>query len=76
MVCLKTLEQHVLSLQNQFFSLPSNLGNVVEHQFYHRWRMLMIKLHYAWTFLNINLLNDDANAKEVLNRMLQKTLAT
>ncbi len=57
-LCLKTLERHVLSLRNQLFSLPSNLANVVEDQFYHKWKMLTIELHYAWTFLNPNLLNE------------------
>jgi hypothetical protein len=37
---MKTLEWHVLSLWNQKSSLPSNLADVVEGQFYHWWRML------------------------------------
>jgi hypothetical protein len=31
---MKILEQHVLSLWNPLFELPSNLANVIENQFY------------------------------------------
>jgi hypothetical protein len=57
------------------FEFPSNLANVIEDQFYQRWKMLTINLHYARAFLNPYLLgearlHDDANAKENLNRFL------
>jgi hypothetical protein len=57
------------------FELPSNLANVIEDQFYMRWKMLTTNLHYAWAFFNPYLLgeallHDDANAKEVLNKVL------
>jgi hypothetical protein len=32
---MKTLEQNVLSLRDQSFSLPSNLADEIEYQFYH-----------------------------------------
>jgi hypothetical protein len=47
---MKTLEQHVLSLQDPQFELPSNLVDVIENQFYQKWKML-IDLHYAGPFL-------------------------
>jgi len=37
---IKTLEWHVLSLWNQLSSLPLNLADVMEDQFYHWWKML------------------------------------
>jgi hypothetical protein len=51
------------------FELPSNLANVIEFQFYQRWKMLTTDLHYIGAFLNPYLLNeahlhDDADAKE------------
>jgi hypothetical protein len=55
---MKTLEWHVLSLWDPPFELPSNFVNVIENQFYQKWKML-IDLHYAGA-----LLNPDVNAKE------------
>ncbi len=54
----------------QLFSLPSNLANVVEDQFYHWWRVLTIKYIMQGPFSIQTYwmkLNDDVNAKEVLN---------
>jgi hypothetical protein len=47
---MKTLEQHVLSLQDPQFELPSNLVDVIENQFYQKWKMLMTDLHYVKFF--------------------------
>jgi hypothetical protein len=47
---VKTLERHVSSLQDFQFELPSNLANVIENQFYQRWKMLMTDLHYVGFF--------------------------
>jgi hypothetical protein len=49
--------------------LPSNLANVIEDQFYQRWKMLITDLHYAGAFPNPYLLgearlHDDVDAKE------------
>jgi hypothetical protein len=57
------------------FELPSNLVNVIENQFYQRQKMLMIDVHYIGAFLNPYLLgevhlHDDADVKEVLNKVL------
>ncbi len=78
---MKTLERHVLSLQDPLFELPSNLVDVIEDQFYQRWEMLTIDLHYAKALFNPYLLgearlHDDTNVKEVLNRLLQNTIRT
>jgi hypothetical protein len=35
---MKTLEWHVLSLQDPSFELPLNLADVIENQFYQRWK--------------------------------------
>ncbi len=72
---MKTLGQHVLSLQDPSFELPLNLADVIEDQFYHSWKMLTIELHYARVLFNPYLLGEaclhvDANAKETLNRVL------
>ncbi len=71
----ETLEQHVLSLGNPPFELPSSLANVIENQFYQRQRMLTIDLHYVKALLNPYLLgetpmHDDVNVKDTLNRIL------
>jgi hypothetical protein len=42
---MKTLEWHVLSLQDPLFELPLNLVDVIENQFYQRWKMLTTDLH-------------------------------
>jgi len=57
------------------FELPSNLANVIEFQFYQRWKMLTADLHYTRAFLNPYLLgetclHDDADAKEAQNKVL------
>jgi hypothetical protein len=72
---MKTLEQHVLSLQDQPFSLPLSLVDVIKHQIYYWWRMLMIGLHYTKAFSNpFKLakicLHDDVNDKEIFNCVL------
>ncbi len=51
------------------FELPSNFPNVIKDQFYQRWKMLTIDLHYVGAFLNPYLLgeaclHDDVDAKE------------
>jgi hypothetical protein len=46
------------------FELPSNLVDVIENQFYQRWKML-IDLHYARALFNL-----DVDAKETLNKVL------
>jgi hypothetical protein len=66
---MKTLEQHVLSLQDPPFELPSNLVDAIKDQFYQRWKM-----HYGGALLNPYLLgearlHDDADAKEALNKV-------
>ncbi len=76
---MKILKWHVLSLWDPLFELPSNLANVIEDQFYQRWKMLTTDLHYARALLNPYLLgeiclHDDANAKKMLNRVLRKTI--
>ncbi len=78
---MKTLEWHVLSLQNPLFELPSNLANVIEDQFYQKQKMLMIDLHYVGALFNPYLLgeahlHDDADVKEALNKVLWKTIHT
>jgi hypothetical protein len=78
---MKALEQHVLSLQDPPFELSSILANVIENQFYQRWKMLAIDLHYATTFLNPYLLGEaclhgDVDVKEALNIILQKIVDT
>jgi hypothetical protein len=47
-----------LSLQNPLFELPSNLADVIEDQFYMKWKMLTTNLHYAWAFFNPYLLGE------------------
>jgi hypothetical protein len=61
--------------------LPSNLANVIEDQFFQRWKMLTTNLHYARTLFNPYLLvevhlDDDLDAKEALNKILQKIANT
>jgi hypothetical protein len=78
---MKTLEWHVLSLQDPFFEFPSNLTNVIENQFYQMWKMLTTDLHYARVLFNPYLLDeaclhDDANVKEALNIVLWKIVGT
>jgi hypothetical protein len=51
------------------------LQNVIEDQFYQKWRMLMIDLHYVGAFLNPYLLgeahlHDDEDVDKVLNGVL------
>ncbi len=75
----KTLKKHVLSLQNQSFSLLLNLANVIKHQFYHQWKMLMTDLHYAKALFNPYLLikvhvHDDVYAKKHLIIYYEKIL--
>ncbi len=72
---MKTLEQHVLSFQDQPVSLPFNLVDVIKHQFYYWWRMLMIDLHYTKAFSNPFRLDevcfhDNVNDKETFNCVL------
>jgi hypothetical protein len=72
---MKKLEQHVLSLQNQPFSLPFSLVDVIKYQFYYWWKMLMIGLHYTKAFSNPFKLveicfHDDVNDKEIFNCVL------
>ncbi len=48
---------------------------MIEDQFYEKWRMLMIDLHYARAFFNPYLLgearfHDDEDVENVLNRVL------
>ncbi len=74
---MKTLEQRVLSLQYQPFSLPMNLVYVIKHQFYYWWKMLMIGLHYTKAFSNPFKLaefyfHDDVNDKEIFNCVMKK----
>jgi hypothetical protein len=74
---VKIMAWLVLSLQNPSFELPPNLVNVIKIQFYQRWKMLMINLHYARALFNPYLLDEihlqyDVDAKEVLNIVLQK----
>ncbi len=78
---MKTLEWHVLSLQDPSFKLPLNLADVIENQFYQSWKMLITNIHYARAFFNPYLLgevhlHDDVDAKEALNKVLQKTTIT
>jgi hypothetical protein len=78
---MKTLAQHVLSLRDPPFELPSNLANVIEDQFYRRWKMLTTDLHYARALFNPYLLgeaclHDDVNVKETLNKILRKRACT
>jgi hypothetical protein len=61
--------------------LPSNLANVIEDQFYQRWKMLTTGLHCAGFLFNPYLLgeaclHDDVDAKETLNIALQKKTCT
>jgi hypothetical protein len=75
---MKTLEWHVLSLRNLPFELPLNLKDVIEDQFYHRWKMLTTNIHYARALFNPYLLggvclHDDANAKEIFKSFAKKT---
>jgi hypothetical protein len=61
------------------FELPSNLVDVIEDQFYQRWKMLMTNLLYVGALFNPFLLGEirlhnDANVKEALNIVLQKKL--
>jgi hypothetical protein len=61
------------------FELSSNLIDVIEDQFYERWKMLTINLHHVKVFLNPYLLgevclHDDENVKEALNKVLQKII--
>jgi hypothetical protein len=77
---MKTLE-HVLSLQDPLFELLSSLANVIEDQFYQRWKMLTTNLPYVKAFLNPYLLgetrlHDNANTKKMLNKVLQKITNT
>ncbi len=51
---------------------------MIEDQFYQRWKILIIGLHYAGAFFNPYLLgeaclHDDVHVKEALNITLQKT---
>jgi hypothetical protein len=51
--------------------MRSSFIDVVKHQFYHRWRMLMANLHYIKTFFNPYLLVEaclhaNVNAKKAL----------
>jgi len=60
--------------------LLSNLVDVIEDQFYQRWKMLMTD-PYARPFFNPylldeNRLHDDADAKEALNIVLRKITHT
>jgi len=76
---MKTLMRHVLSLRDPPFELPSSLVDVIENQFYQRWRMLMIDIHYVGALLNPYFLvkvrmHDDANVKEMSNKIVQKQL--
>jgi hypothetical protein len=56
---MKTLEQHVLSLRDPSFELPSNLVNVIENQIYHSWRCSQLtnimqgplSIHICWVEL-------------------------
>jgi hypothetical protein len=78
---MKTLEWHVLSLQNPPFELPLNLGDVIEDQIYQRWKILTTNLHYARALLNPYILgevclHDDANAKEIFNKVMWKIART
>jgi hypothetical protein len=52
------------------FELPINLVDVIENQFYQRWKML-IYLHCVRALFNTN-----ANAKETIKRVLQKIAST
>jgi hypothetical protein len=61
--------------------LPLNLADVIENQFYQSWKMLITNIHYARAFFNPYLLgevhlHDDVDAKEALNKVLQKTTIT
>jgi hypothetical protein len=72
---MKTLEKRVLSLRDPPFELPSSLVNVIENQFYLRWKMLTTDLHYAKALLNSYLLgevhlHDDVDVKGALNKIL------
>jgi hypothetical protein len=63
------------------FESPLNLGDVIEDQFYQRWKMLKIDLHYAGALFNPYLLgevclHDDADAKEIFNKVLRKIACT
>ncbi len=78
---MKTLERHVLPLQDLLFELSSNLADVIEDQFYQRWKLLTISLHHVKAFFNPYLLgevhlHDDTDAKEALNKVLRKTTST
>jgi hypothetical protein len=59
----------------QHLNCHQTFADVIEDQFYQRWKMLMTNVHYARAFLNPYLLGeahlyDDANAKEALNKVL------
>jgi len=78
---MKTLEQHVLSLQDPSFELLSSLANVIEDQFYQWWKMLTTNFLYVKAFLNAYLLgktrlHDKVDTKKMLNKVLQKTTNT
>ncbi len=78
---MKTLKWNVLSLQDPPFELPLNLADVIEDQFYQRWKMLTTDLHYVKALFNPYLLgeaclHDDADVKENLNKVLWKTTRT
>jgi hypothetical protein len=65
----------VSPLQDLAYELPSSLANVIEDQFYQKWRMLMIDLHYVGAFFNPYLLgeahlHDGEDVENVLNRVL------
>jgi hypothetical protein len=65
----ENMERHVLSLCDALFELSSNLANVIENQFYQRWKMLTTDLHYVGAILNPYFLGEtrlhgDADAKE------------
>jgi hypothetical protein len=76
---MKTLEWHALILQDQSFSLSSNLADVMKDQFYHQWKMLTINLHYVRALFNPYLwdepcFHEDSNVTETLNCMLLKNI--
>jgi hypothetical protein len=48
---MKTLTWHVLLVQDPSFELPLDLVDVIKNQFYQRWKMLTINLHYARALL-------------------------
>ncbi len=76
---MKKLERYVLSLQDPPFELPLNLADMIEGQFYQKWKMLTINLHYIGAFFNPYMLgearlHDDEDVKEALNKVLWKKL--